>query len=101
MRSKKYLVLNIFLGLFLLSGCDKVEKSDKKDDPEHSVEYYLANPELAKSKVKECESKIATISDHEKVFSIGDCRNALLAKKQISKQWSSSSNKPTPFGKKD
>lgn len=96
---KKYLALNLILGLFLLSGCEKIDKSDNKDNSEHSVEYYLANPELAKSKVKYCESEVATISDHEEIFSEGDCRNALLAKKQISKKWSSSSNKPTPFGK--
>lgn len=62
-----------------------------------SVEDYVKNPKLAYATVKECDSKIATLSDHEKVYGpSGKCRNAMLAKKQIIKKRNSASNaKPT------
>lgn len=78
---------------FVVSGCNndgdsKVNESEVK----HDVEYYVANPKIAYQVVSECDNKVATIAEHEVVFSQGDCKNAMLAKKQIIKKRNSTSN---------
>lgn len=62
-----------------------------------SVEYFYANPKLALDTVRSCDTQVATLSDHEKIYGAeGKCRNAMLARKQIAKQRNSASNaKPT------
>lgn len=72
-----------------------VAKPTPKKD---SIKYFVANPKLAYATTDECDLKVATPSDHEKVYgSQGKCRNAMLARKQIVKMRNSASNKKPTF----
>ena len=59
------------------------------------VEEYVNNPSLTKQVISDCDSKVATLKDHEEIYASGDCHNAKLASKEISKKRNSASNKPT------
>ena len=58
--------------LFLFAGCNEEKFSVK------TKEYYLKNPEIAKTRVDEC-NKTGVSSENEKI----DCTNAKLAINQI------------------
>jgi len=97
--SKKLLSSLFAVVAFSVVGCGSDDSNDsavKQSEPKHNVDYYIANPKLAYSVVDECKTQIATIADHEKVFAQGDCKNAMLAKKQIIKMRNNPNNaKPT------
>lgn len=80
--------LIIFFTSIALLGC--AEKQAK-----HSVEDYVNDPLKTKTVLSECNAKVVTITDHEKVFASGDCRNAAEASKQLTKKRNSSSNAPS------
>lgn len=90
MNILKKSTLIIFLA-FSIIGC-----SEDTEKPKMTVEEYVNNPDLTKQKIKECDSQIASIKDHEEIYSKeGDCRNAKLALKEISKKRNNISNKIT------
>lgn len=80
----------LVLLIFSIVGC-----GEDNEKSQMTVEQYVNNPNLTKHKIKECNSKIASLKDHEEIYSQGDCRNAKLASKQISKMRNNSSNKIT------
>lgn len=89
----KNLIKPVFLlSSILLSACGDNEEIK---EPKYTVEDYVSNPKLTKEVIKDCDSKVATLQDHEKIYASGDCRNAKLASKEITKLRNSVSNKPT------
>lgn len=74
---KNILVLTLFS--FFLAACSSQEK-------EVSVDAYLADKDLLKTKLADCNSKIATLADAQVVYSQGNCRNAKLAQRQVRQQ---------------
>ncbi|MEO4090769.1 EexN family lipoprotein [Acinetobacter pittii] len=88
---KKIIIMPFILGSLFLTACN----DNKEEQAKYTVEEYVNNPELTKQTITECDSKVATLADHEKVYAKGDCYNAKLASKEITKKRNSASNKPT------
>lgn len=91
MQLNKIFLTVVFFGSVLLSAC----VDNKNNDPKYTVEEYINNPSLTKQVISECDSKIATLKDHEEIYASGDCHNAKLASKEITKKRNSASNKST------
>lgn len=89
--NKIFLPVVIF-GSILLSACGDNKETNT---PKHTVEEYVNDPSLTKQVISDCDSKVATLKDHEEIYASGDCHNAQLASKEISKKRNSASNKPT------
>ena len=92
MNKKLLSSLFVSVALFVV-GCNNGDDSKVvESEVKHDVAYYVANPKVAYQVVDECKTKVATVADNEIVFSKGDCKNAMLAKKEIIQKRNKSSN---------
>lgn len=98
MNFKKSALLSI-IALSLTSGVVQAASTSKSSNkPKDSVEFFVDNPKLTRETIKACDSNVATLSDHEKVYGPkGKCRNAMLAQKKITKMRNDPNNKKPTF----
>ncbi|WP_180061826.1 MULTISPECIES: hypothetical protein [unclassified Acinetobacter] len=69
---------------FTAVGCNNDSDSTAVESKaKYDVDYYVANPKVAYKVVDDCNAQASTIVEHEDIFSKGDCKNAMLAKKKI------------------
>lgn len=85
--SIKLLSSLLVLVAFTAVGCNNDSDSSSVDESKakYDVDYYVSNPKIAYKVVDDCDSQASTIVEHEEIFSKGDCKNAMLAKKKIIK----------------